>query len=112
MYGALGVHSGLGPLAAMQSKYRIQKTVGFSSEELSWFLLVWFFFGSEEVEGDPCKFCTLGEIQNWDLEPEQDSRTKLIMLELWANHRLQQPTLGAKCKPVFCCRSECFFNKS
>jgi hypothetical protein len=35
-----------------------------SSEELSWFL-VWFFFGSEEVEGNPCKFCTLGEIPNW-----------------------------------------------
>jgi hypothetical protein len=46
------------------------------------------------------------------LEPEQDSGTNLIMLELWINQIAATPTLGAKCKPVFCCRSECFFNKS
>ncbi len=62
MYGGVGVHSGWAGLAAMQSKYCIQKTVGqFPRVELVPGLV---FFGSEEVEGNPCKFCTLGEIQN------------------------------------------------
>jgi hypothetical protein len=47
----------------MQSKDCIQKTVGqFRRVELVPGLVL---FGSEEVEGNPCKFCTLGGIQNW-----------------------------------------------
>jgi hypothetical protein len=64
MYGALGVHSGWALWLQCNQNTAFRKLL-VSSEELSSWFLVWFFFGSEEVEGNPCNFCTLGEIPNW-----------------------------------------------
>jgi len=90
----------LGPLAAMQSKYRIQKTVGqFRRVEQLVPGLVFFWFRGGWRKS--LQLLHIGGNPKLDLEREQDSGTNLIMLELWTNQQIAATNTGCKVQTCF-----------
>jgi hypothetical protein len=106
--GAPGVHSGWALWLQCNQNTAFRKLL-VSSEELSWFL-VWFFFWFRGGWRKSLQVLHIGGNPELDLEQEQDSGTKLIMLELWIN-QIAATNTGCKVQTCFLLQVWMFFQQ-